>query len=149
MIFHKSNTVTIHGLNQPHHNALSIFKLSMQVCHLPRANVVGLVLSIIITACEGYIFTGICLFNLGGRHEMHHGISHTVRGGGGGPWSWGVISTSPPPLWLMCRRYTSYWNAFLSIIVFLHIARKYKVSPEDWRPTGVVMLLKHYGARQL
>ena len=30
-------------------------------------------------ASEGYVFTGICLSNFGGRwHEMHHGIGHMV-----------------------------------------------------------------------
>ena len=46
-------------------------------------------------ASEGYVFTGICLFNSRGEvwHQMHHGIGHMVRGGG--PVQGGVDNTSP------------------------------------------------------
>ena len=29
-------------------------------------------------ASEDHVFTGICLYNFGGSHEMHHGIGHMV-----------------------------------------------------------------------
>ena len=57
---------------------------------------------------EGNVFTGVC-------DSVHRGVP-----GPGGVWSWeggtwsqGVPGGAPPPDGYCCRRYASYWNAFL------------------------------------
>ena len=76
-------------------------------------------------SCEGYVFTGVCLSTQGGAWPGGGGV-HGPGGcmvlgvhGPGGAWSRGVgipACTEADPTRrdsYCCRRYASYWNAFL------------------------------------
>ena len=61
--------------------------------------------------CEGYVFTGVCLFSGVGMF-LSRGVSVQV-----GSMSGGVCRGDPHTV--MCGQYASYWNAFFFLFCFL------------------------------
>ena len=82
-------------------------------------------------SCEGYVFTGVCL-STGGvtvgclvRGVPGPGgclVGGSASAGWGGGWYPTCTEADPPGRdGYCCGRYASYWNAFLFLLLFLHL----------------------------
>ena len=117
---------------------------------LPPANVV----------CEGYVFTGVCLSTAGGGVLHPRGVLHREGfsipgggvlhpGGGGSPSrGGGVLHPGGVSIRSMCRRYASYWNAFLLLGNFM-ILQIMILQISAWHSNQILVYMLNHADRPL
>ena len=113
---------------------VSVYKFP-EPCSLPPANKV----------CEGYVFTGVCLFTGGGC------LPHCMLGPEADtPPPWADISPPHAVHAGRCGRYASYWNAYLLTNISLYEGSYCGVftlpdtdSDSDSKPNGYIVLCRN------